>query len=150
MNLIQHTTKQLRLRLSKHKYFPKNFRFITEFSQWLNKERKVHVPKKPFWVGFLLSLAVILIGLLSYMLSVLSVQWFALQHQRAQLTAQLQLWEEIVQKYPTYRDAYFEAARIAYRLNDREKSWKLVQKVLAIDPNFAAGKELELRLEKGN
>ena len=147
-----------RLHQAKKAYFPKNLRFITEWLEKnfkrvataLKKEHALGWPEKSFWVGVLLGLAVVLIGLLSYQLSLTTKQWLALQHKRAELQIQLKLWEDIAQKYPSYRDAYFEASLIAYQLNNREKAWVLVQKVMQLDPNFAQGKELENRLLSGN
>lgn len=61
----------------------------------------------------------------------------------------MKLWEGISQKYPTYRDAYFEEALFAYQLGEKQKAWDLVDQALRIDPNFAQGKAFKIFLEKG-
>lgn len=115
-------------------HFPNNFRFITE---------------KPLWVGVLLALALALIACLCILLGVRGVDWIRLQEKRAKLEANMTLWEEITKKYPTYRDAYFEEALLAYQLGQRQKAWNLSRHVLLIDPNFTQARELQSLLEKG-
>lgn len=71
---------------------------------------------------------------------------FALQvaiAQRNKLTDELGLWEGIVQKYPTYRDAYFQAGILAYRLGDTMKEQGFLEKTLQLDPNYLPAQNLE-------
>ncbi len=63
--------------------------------------------------------------------------------QRQTLNSQMQTWESVAQKYPGYRDAYFQAAVLAYRLGDRGKEKEYLGKALRIDPNYEPAKKLE-------
>lgn len=63
--------------------------------------------------------------------------------QRESLSQDLGLWEGIAQKYPTYRDAYFQASVLAYRLGDSTKEQILLDKTLQLDPNYAPAQNLE-------
>src|SRR5260221_2697089 len=103
------------------------------------KPRKINsnvLMRRSFWMGIRLVIAFVGIGLLSRQLF---AQWKALQDAKqnyAKLQQNLKTWENIAQRYPTYRDAYFEAAILAYRLGDREKEAVYIDKILMIDPNF--------------
>lgn len=90
---------------------------------------------------------VVIIFGLSFWQTVLLVQkGLALQSllaQREKISQELSLWENITQKYPTYRDAYFQAAILAYRLGDISKEQTLLSRTLQLDPNFQPGQDLE-------
>jgi hypothetical protein len=62
---------------------------------------------------------------------------------RSILQEDLGLWQGIAQKYPTYRDAYFQASVLAYRLGDSEKQHILLEKTLQLDPNYLPAQNLE-------
>ncbi|HSD98354.1 MAG TPA: hypothetical protein VLB73_01480 [Patescibacteria group bacterium] len=62
--------------------------------------------------------------------------------ERVKLSQDLKLWESIMAKYPGYRDAYFQAAVLSYRLGDREKEKTYLAKTLEIDPNYQPAKSL--------
>lgn len=70
-------------------------------------------------------------------------QWQQAQTERAQLMKDLQTWEGVTKRYSTYRDAYFEAAVLAYRLGKTQKEQEFLQKLRQIDPNFGLAQELE-------
>jgi len=113
---------------SRISFFPKNFRFITE--------QKV-------WLAVLLALT---LATLAIMTPQLVSSWNARQHAQQEyqkLQKDLKTWEAIIQRYPTYRDAYFEAAVLSYRLGDKEKEVLLLTKLQTIDPNFALAQQLE-------
>lgn len=63
--------------------------------------------------------------------------------QRMKLSQDLGLWKGIAQKYPTYRDAYFQAAVLAYRLGDMNAERVLIGKTLQLDPNYLPAQNLE-------
>lgn len=63
-------------------------------------------------------------------------------NERKTLAANMQLWENIAQKYPGYRDAYFQTAVLAYQLGDSAKEKIYLERALQIDPNYAPAKEL--------
>jgi len=62
---------------------------------------------------------------------------------RSRLEEDLGLWQGIAQKYPTYRDAYFQASVLAYRLGDSTKEQMLLEKTLQLDPNYLPAQNLE-------
>lgn len=66
--------------------------------------------------------------------------------QRLRLHKEMTLWENISQKYPTYRDASFQVAVLAYRLGETQKEKEYLDKTLAIDPNFEPAQNLEKNL----
>lgn len=56
--------------------------------------------------------------------------------ERSALEAELRIWQNISSQYPTYRDAHFSSALLAYRLGERNTLEIELKKVLDIDPNF--------------
>jgi tetratricopeptide (TPR) repeat protein len=66
-----------------------------------------------------------------------------LDFQRKVLTSELKTWESIAQKFPKFKDAYFELAVLAYRLGDLEKAKEYVNKALYLDPNFEKARDLQ-------
>lgn len=67
---------------------------------------------------------------------------FAVLTKRAKLQTEMTLWENIAVKYPTYRDANFKVAVIAYQLGDRQKEELYLHKTLEIDPNYIYAQNL--------
>lgn len=63
--------------------------------------------------------------------------------QREKLMQEENLWENIVQRYPSYRDAYFQLAVISYRLGDPDQEREFLNKTLQIDPNFVPAQNLQ-------
>ncbi|HYK08722.1 MAG TPA: hypothetical protein VEW42_04470 [Candidatus Eisenbacteria bacterium] len=59
------------------------------------------------------------------------------------LQEDLGLWQGIAQKYPTYRDAYFQASVLAYRLGNTQLEQTLLAKTLQLDPNYLPAQNLE-------
>lgn len=64
---------------------------------------------------------------------------------RNALQEQMTIWENISKEYPTYRDAYFQAAVLAYRLGDSTKERLYLEKTLQLDPNYEPAKKLQER-----
>src|SRR5260221_896237 len=89
----------------------------------------------------------VLIGMVSlwqgFLLIQKGLQLQAVVAKRLQLGQDLGLWEGITQKYPTYRDAYFQASVLAYRLGESTKEQVLLDKTLQLDPNYAPAQNLE-------
>lgn len=52
-------------------------------------------------------------------------------------------WEEILEKYPGYRDAYLRLAVLNWQINNSEKAKEYLEKAKELDPNFETTKELE-------
>lgn len=59
----------------------------------------------------------------------------------------LNYWNGVVQKYPHFPAAYYEAAVYAARLEEREQAKDLLKKALMIDPNFFEAEALAKELE---
>lgn len=55
----------------------------------------------------------------------------------------LATWERVVEKHPTYPQAYYEAALHAARLNDTEKANEYVSKALLLNSNYEPAKQLQ-------
>lgn len=103
-----------------------------------------HITKQ--WLLYLKLTTVILAGLLVIWLGIqVGVQIAGLlkvSSQRQLIQAKRDTWEDIAQKYPTYRDAYFQVALLSYQLGDSNTQLEYLQKTLAIDPNFAPAKNM--------
>lgn len=69
--------------------------------------------------------------------------WHKADEERIEVEKDLLTWENMTQRYPTYRDAYFEAAVAAYRLGQIQKEQEFLQKLQQIDPNFVLTGKLE-------
>lgn len=70
------------------------------------------------------------------------------QAEKQQLENEVNRWRQIVSLRPDYRDAYFELAVLAYRLNHIEESKQYLAKVFELDPNYQPARELEKALNK--
>jgi len=67
--------------------------------------------------------------------------------QREILVKNLYFWEDFISKHENYRDAYFEASILEYKLGDSFKAKLYVKKGLALDPNSQDGMKIEQFLE---
>ena len=131
--------------------FPKISRFITEemnayrksLVNSLSSRHAKHLKKRNFWMAILLSTSVVFACFLSWQLWETWSVWKEASQRHAVLQKELITWEAVTQKYPGYRDAYFEAAVVAYQLGDKGKVEGYLQKVLAIDPNFTPAQQLK-------
>lgn len=99
--------------------------------------------KKNVWLASVFLLALVFATFLSWELWQTWTRWQKVESDYISLKQQLQTWEDVTNRYPTYRDAYFEAAVLAYRLGDRHKEALYLQKVLTIDPNFLPAQQLK-------
>lgn len=52
-------------------------------------------------------------------------------------------WEEIIEKYPNYRDGYLQLAYLYAKISQKEKSKEVLNKALELDPNFEVSQKLE-------
>lgn len=120
--------------MKKKQEFPKIYRFFTDKS--LKKALKL----QSLVIAFSLIIALILtLGFdLLHNLQKQKEQSF----QRDILTSELKTWESIAQKFPNFKDAYFELAVLSYRLRDFRKAREYIKKALFLDPNFEKAKEL--------
>lgn len=66
-----------------------------------------------------------------------------LQKERTAIQQDAEFWQDVTQKYPNYRDAFFRVAVLEYQLGNIEKARLNLQKALKLDPNFIKGREFE-------
>jgi tetratricopeptide (TPR) repeat protein len=52
-------------------------------------------------------------------------------------------WEEVLEKYPDYRDGYLQLAYLYYKTYQDEKAKENLTKALRLDPNFSPTEELK-------
>jgi len=52
-------------------------------------------------------------------------------------------WEEILEKYPNYRDGYLQLAYLYYKIYQDEKAKENLAKALEIDPNFPPANKIK-------
>ncbi len=68
--------------------------------------------------------------------------------QRKVLIRDLNFWEDFISKNQNYRDAYFQASILEYKLGDMSKARMYVEKGLSLDPNSESGLKIEKLLNK--
>ncbi len=115
--------------------FPKNLRFITEYT---------FSEAQSFTIKVIVTSAVSL-----FLLGLIFIQGVAiwnnfkqqevLAQQRLQLQNEVKYWEGIANKYQGYRDVYYRIAALQYKLGNITESQKYVKKALELDPNFPEG-----------
>lgn len=125
--------------------FPNIFRFITE-------QKYLKTIKKHQWrlitAGFISAIiigAIVIVGADSYKNYQENKR---LSEKRANIEAQIKFWQSASQKYPGFRDSYFELALLEYQLKDFNKSEEYLKEALRLDPNFKSGRKLENILNK--
>lgn len=125
--------------------FPNIFRFITE-------QKYLKVIKKHQWrlitAGFISAIilgAVVIVGADSYNNYQENKR---LSEKQENIKAQIKFWQSASQKYPGFRDSFFQLSLLEYQLKDFNKSKNYLKEVLRIDPNFKSGKKLEDILNK--
>jgi tetratricopeptide (TPR) repeat protein len=67
--------------------------------------------------------------------------------QREVLSRDLNFWKNFIEKNNNYRDAYFQAAILEYKLGDISEARKYVEKGLILDPNSENGRRIEKLLK---
>ena len=63
--------------------------------------------------------------------------------QRENLTRDLKFWEDFITEHKDYRDAYFQASILEYKLGKINQAKMYVEKGLSLDPNSEDGKKFE-------
>jgi len=66
--------------------------------------------------------------------------------EKKRIEGEILRWEEILEKYPGYRDVYLRLAVLNWQINNDEKAKENLQKAKDIDPNFEMTKKLEKTL----
>ena len=119
--------------------FPRNYRGITEDKNFLYA---LKVFKKMTVVFIFTSLIVFIlyIGVDLYKNFGKNQQ---IQAQRQKLTHEINLWQNFSEKYPNYKEVYFQIAVREYELGDFTKANQHLQKALFIDPNYTEALKLQ-------
>ncbi len=102
-----------------------------------------YITDKRIWVGVICLIIVIAIGLKTLDLYKSIIQKQRLDKERQKIAKDIEFWQNTTQKYPDYRDAYFQLAILEYKIKNIDLAKKYVQKALELDPNFEAGEKLE-------
>lgn len=127
------------------KQFPRIFRFITE--QKYFKRIKKH-QWRLITAGFVSAIilgAIVIVAADSYKNYQENKK---LNEKRKNIEAEIKFWQSANQKYPGFRDSYFQLALLEYQLKDFDKARTYLKEVLRLDPNFKSGRKLEDILSK--
>lgn len=119
--------------IQKTHIFPRIYRFITEQHTELA----------------LLSL-IVLVALFVVSSDVLSLleQRQKLQLERQRVLSRIDGWEDVLTKYPGYRDGYLNLAVLEYQFGDFQKSRGYTEKTLQLDPQFTYGNVMGILLDR--
>ncbi len=131
------------MKKEKSNQFPKISRPFTEALKYLvnNKQKNVFL-KNIFLVVVVLCLLIFSI----FMLIDLRQKVFvakALEVEKEKVITDIKKWEEVISKYPDYKDGYLSLAVLEYRMKNYDTAKKYLDKVFEIDPNSKEGRELE-------
>lgn len=116
----------------KEEKLPSNYRNIPEK---LNADRVV------FFVGFLSVL--IAISLISVDIYSNFEKQKVLTNEKFKVVREISFWENEVRIRPGYRDGYMQLALLNFQLKNFTEAKENLDIVLALDPNFEKGRELE-------
>lgn len=126
----------------KKKQFPKNFRFITE-----NPVSKfIHRHRRTLLISFAILLILLAISTVSLDAYINYQENKRFTKERIKIGKEIAFWQSTVDRFPNYRDAYFELALLNYQLKNFGKAREYLSKTFKLDPNFKEGKELENKL----
>ena len=125
---------------------PSNSRTITEHF-WLSFP-KINSAKLLKLYGGVLKIFVVLIFMVAVVIVGFDFQKNLqikqnIDSQRETLTRDLNFWENFIAKHKNYRDAYFQASILEYRLGNISKAKMYTEKGLSLDPSSADGKKME-------
>lgn len=67
----------------------------------------------------------------------------AIDFEREKLMEELKFWESFIAKHEDFRDAYFQASILEYKLGNRKTAKTYAEKGLSLDPNSEDGLKLE-------
>ena len=68
--------------------------------------------------------------------------------EREKLTNELMFWENFIVEHQNYKDAYFQASVLEFKLGNTSKARMYVEKGLALDSNSQDGRKIEEFLSK--
>lgn len=132
--------------------FPNIYRRITDpfeelrvnFPEGISRIEGLLISKSKFLISLMISL-VILTLIVSF-----GVDFYRnlqnrrdLDLNREKIAAEISYWQQVVGKYNNYRDGYFQLSVLEYKIGEKDQSRLYLQKVLELDPNFEAARNLE-------
>lgn len=120
------------------KKFPNIYRYIPA---WPDRIIFFRVYRR-FLKGFISILFILVIILVWYDLSKNIEQKRVIDKEREKLTNELKFWDNFLAKNKGYRDAYFQASIVEYKLGDSDKARDYVKMGLALDQNSEEGKNI--------
>ncbi len=68
--------------------------------------------------------------------------------QRGKMMLELSFWKDFISERESYRDAYFQASILEYKLGNALQAKNYVKKGLALDPNSEDGRKIEELLRR--
>lgn len=135
----------------KNKDLPKIYRVITEpFNFFFPKLTpvglfRIYRRSLKVFIVFIFIFAVIVVGL-DLQKNIQAKQNIDLE--REKLTKELMFWQDFIAKHQDYRDAYFQASILEYKLGKITQAKIYAAKGLSLDPNSEDGKKIEDFLNK--
>jgi tetratricopeptide (TPR) repeat protein len=101
---------------------------------------------RPGLLRLLLIYSMIATTLLGVLLFYIWDMYEQVNQEKLVLERDLLYWEEVITAHENYPDAYFNAAVYAYRLKNKEKAYKYIEKSLLLDPLFVDAKVLREKI----
>jgi len=99
-------------------------------------------------VGVVSGILLVLIVSLSLQVRDQAGELEKLRAMKSSITKEIGYWRKVVKEYADYRDGYFRLALLYYQLGERNRASEYVEKSLALDPNFEAGRMFKEKLAK--
>lgn len=129
---------------------PSNSRIIPEFKIFFPKISssaflKTYGIALKIFIILIFILAVVIVGL-DLSANIQAKQ--AIDLEREELTKDLDFWKNFISKHQDYKDAYFQASVLEYKLGDKAQAKIYVEKGLSLDPNSKDGRKIEELLGK--
>lgn len=139
--MSKNKTKPYKTKKEKN-YFPNNLRFITDnfILKFAHRKRRTLLI---FFSIFLILLAIVVVGWDGYNNYQDNKRF---REERAKIEKEISFWYSIAERFPNYRDAYFELAILNYRIRKYEEAKEQLEKALRLDPNFKEGRKLEEKM----
>lgn len=123
------------------KKLPSNSRVISDPKMLL----KIYRGSLKIFIVFIFLLAVVIVGI-DLQKNIQAKQSIDLEKNK--LTKELRFWESFIAQHQDYRDAYFQASILEYKLGKMVRAKKYVEKGLSLDPNSKEGRKIEQFLSK--
>ncbi len=127
--------------------FPSIYRRITENLKNFKKRNSMVLKSLKFQGSVFLFITTIgLILFLSLDLLISLQRQKEINLERTKIQGEIKLWEQIAEKYPGYKETYFQLTKLEYQIREYDKAKYYVDKALYIDPNFEKAIELKKTL----